>query len=172
MQIAIYIISAFLTNIAFSVITAVLVTFGFEKSGEDPGSPGIMLISLMCICGILSIVTAAIMVDTKAKYQKEFPAKFSLLIFLFTYFPFHIIGQYFSGIQLGFLADLFGILVVIMLYFSYMPFFHMTAQGLINVNEFVNRQAIAGNWYPKFIFLASLGMLVLFSAWFINRILF
>lgn len=172
MQIVFYIISAFLTNIAFSVATAILVTFGFDKLGEDPGSPGIMLIGLICICGILSLVTAAIMIDAKAKYQKEFPAKFSVLIFLFTYFPFHIYGLYFSGVQLGFLAAPLGILLVIMLFFSYIPFFHMTAQSLINTNEFVNRQATAGNWYPKFIFLAFLGMLVLFSGWFINRILF
>jgi hypothetical protein len=172
MQIALYFISAFLTNIAFSVATAVLVTFGFDKLGEDPGSPGIMLIGLICICGLLSLITAAIMVDAKTKYQKEFPAKVSMIIFLFTYFPFHIYGLYFSSVQLGFLAAPLGILLVIMLYFSYIPFFHMTAQSLINTNEFVNRQATTGNWYPKFIFLAFLGMLVLFSGWFINRILF
>ncbi len=172
MEIAIYIISSFLTNIIFSVATSILIVFGIEKTGEDPGTPGIMLISLLCINGILSIVTAATMVSAKAKYKKEFSAKFSALIFLLTYFPFHVFGIYFLDVQLGFLEAPLAILTVLMLYFSYVPFFHMTAQGLINTNEFVNRQAIVGNWYPKFIFLAFLGMLVLFSGWFINRILF
>jgi len=95
MEIAIYIISSFITNVIFSVATSILIVFGIEKTGEDPGTPGIMLISLLCINGILSIVTAATMGSAKAKYKKEFPAKFSALIFLLTYFPFHVFGIFF-----------------------------------------------------------------------------
>lgn len=169
MHIAIYIISALLTNFVFSVVTSMLIVFGIEKTGGDPGTPGIMLFSLLCINGILSIVTAGIMGIAKAKHQKEFPAKFSALIFLFTYFPFHIIGFYFSDEQLGFLAAPLASLTVIMLFFSYIPFFHMTAQGLINLNEFVKRQELAGNRYPKVIVLASLGAVIVFVGWLILK---
>jgi hypothetical protein len=169
MQIAIYIISALLTDYVFSVMTAILITAGFDKMGSDPGSPGIMLVSLLCINGMLSIVTAVIMGIAKAKHQKEFPAKFSALIFLLTYFPFHIIGLYFSDVQLGFLEAPLGILLVVMLFFSYIPFFHMTAQGLINLNEFVKRQESAGNRHVKLIVLASLGAIVLFAGWLIFK---
>jgi len=169
MQIAIYIISALLTNYVFSVATSLLIVFGIENTGGDPGSPGIMLFSLLCINGILSIVTAGIMGSAKAKYKKEFPAKYSALIFLFTYFPFHIIGIYFSDEQLGALAAPLATLTVIMLFFSYIPFFHMTAQGLINLNEFVKRQELAGNRHVKFIVLASLSAIILFAGWLIFK---
>ena len=169
MQIAIYIISALLTNYVFSVATSLLIVFGIENTGGDPGSPGIMLVSLLCINGMLSIATATTMGTAKAKYQKEFPAKYSTIIFLFTYFPFHIIGIYFPDVQFGFLEAPLGILVVVMLFFSYIPFFHMTAQGLINLNEFVKRQELAGNQHVKFIVLASLGAIVLFVGWLIFK---
>jgi len=169
MQIAIYIISALLTNITFSVVTSMLIVFGIEKTGGDPGAPIIMLVSLLCICGILSMPTAVAMGILKAKYQKEFPAKFSALIFLFTYFPFHIIGIYFPDVHLGFLEVPLGILFVIMLFLSYIPFFHMTSQGFINLIEFVKRQELAGNWHVKFIVLASIGAIVLITGWLIFK---
>ena len=169
MQIAIYIISALLTNYVFSVATSLLIVFDIEKSGDDPGSPGIILFVLMFICGILSIVTATIMGIAKAKYQKEFPAKFSALIFVFTYFPVHIIGLYFSDKQLGSLSIPLWDWAGNMMFFSYIPFFHMTAQGFINLNEFVKRQELAGNRHVKFIVLASLSAIVLFAGWIIFK---
>jgi hypothetical protein len=169
MRIAIYIISALLTNYVFSLVTSILITAGFDKMGSDPGSPGIMLFSLLCICGILSIVTAVIMGIGKAKYHKEFPAKFSVLIFLFTYFPPHIIGFYVPDEKLGFLAAPLGILLAIMLFFSYIPFFHMTAQGLVNLYEFVKRQELAGNRYLKFYVLAGIGGIVLLTGWWMTK---
>ena len=169
MQTAIYIISALLTDFVFSVVTSMLIVFGIEKTGGDPGAPIIMLVVLLCICGVLSVATATAMGIAKTKHQKEFPAKFSALIFLFTYFPFHIIGFYFPDEQLGFLATPLAILTVIMLFFSYIPFFHLTAQLLINLNEFVKRQELAGNRYPKFIVLASLGTIILFVGWLIFK---
>jgi hypothetical protein len=169
MQIAIYIISALLTGFIFSIVTSLLIVSGIEKTGGDPGSPGIMLFVLMFICGILSIATATGMGIAKDKYQKEFPAKFSALIFLFTYFPFHIIGFYFSDEQIGALATPLAILTVIMLFFSYIPFFHMAAQGLIDLNEFVKRQELGGNRHTKFIVLAFLCAIVLFVGWLIFK---
>jgi len=169
MQIAIYIISALLTDYVFSVVTSILITAGFDKMGSDPGSPAIMLVSLLCLNGILSIVTAVIMRIAKEKYQKEFPAKLSVPIFLFTYFPFHIIGLYSSDEQLGFLAAPLAMLTVSMLFFSYIPFFHMTAQGLTNLNEFVKRQELAGNRHSKYFVMASLGAIVLFVGWLIFK---
>lgn len=139
MRTAIYIISALLANYVFSLATSIFIMAGFDKMGVDPGSPGIMLFSLLCINGILSIVTATIMGIGKAKYQREFPAKFSGLIFLFTYFPFHIIGLYVPDEKLGFLEAPLGNLLAIMLFFSYIPFYHMTAQGLVNLYEFVKK---------------------------------
>lgn len=169
MQIVIYIISALLTNYVFSLATSILVTAGFDKMGSDIGSPGIMLFSLMCINGILGIVTATIMGIGKAKYHKEFPAKFSALIFLFTYFPFHIIGLYVPDEKLGFLAAPLGALLGIMLFFSYIPFFHMTAQGLVNLYEFVKRQELAGNRKVKFYVLAGIVGVVLLTGWWMNK---
>ena len=96
MQISTYIISALLTNVVFSFATGFLILSSIINAGDDPGSPGILFFDLMFMCGILSIVTATIMGIAKAKYQKEFPAKFSALIFVFTYFPIHIIELYFS----------------------------------------------------------------------------
>ncbi|MEW5870732.1 MAG: hypothetical protein AB1894_15775 [Chloroflexota bacterium] len=170
MRIAIYIISALLTNYVFSLVTTLLVVAGIEKMGSDPGSPGIMLFSLLCICGILSIATATIMGIGKAKYHKEFPAKFSALIFLFTYFPAHIIGLYVPyDEKLDFLAAPLGGLLAIMMLFSYIPFFHMTAQGLVNLYEFVKRQELAGNRYAKFFVLAGIGGIVLLTGWLMSR---
>jgi hypothetical protein len=169
MRIAIYIISALLTNYVFSFATTLLITAGFDKMGSDPGSPGILLFSLMCICGIFSIVTVTIMEIGKAKYRKEFSAKFSALIFLFTYFPTHIIGLFIPDIQLGFLSAPIGILLAIMLFFSYIPLFHMTAQGLVNLNEFVKRQELAGNRYPKYFVPAFLVVIVLFIGWLMSK---
>ena len=165
MQISTYIISALLTNFVFSVATFFFIFSAIEKAGDDLGPPGILLFVLMFICAILSIVTATIMAIAKAKYQKEFPAKFSALIFLFTYFPVHIIGFYFSDKQAGSLADFSAN----MMFFSYIPFFHMTTQGLINLNEFVKRQELAGNRYPKFFVLASFGAIILFVCWLIYK---
>lgn len=165
MRIVIYIISALLTNYVFSLATSILVTAGFDKMGGDIGSPGIMLFSLLCINGILSIVTATIMGVAKAKYHKEFPAKLSALIFLFMYFPIHIIGLYFPDEQLSFLAAPLGNLFGAMQFFSYIPFFHMTAQGLINLYEFVKKKELAGNRYVKFYVLAGIAGIVLLTGW-------
>jgi hypothetical protein len=165
MEIVIYILSAILTNYVFSLATSILVTAGYDKMGVDIGSPGIMLFSLLCINGILGIVTATIMGFGKAKYHKEFPAKFSALIFLFTYFPLHIIGLNIPDEQLGFLAAPLGNLFGAMQFFSYIPFFHMTAQGLINLYEFVKKKELAGNRYVKFYVLAGIGGIVLLTGW-------
>jgi hypothetical protein len=169
MRIAIYIIAAILTNYGFSYATSILVMAGFEKMGSDPGSPGIMLFSLMCICGVFSLVTAAIMEIGKAKYHIEFPAKFSALIFILTYFPFHIMGLYIPDEKLGSLAGPLGILFSISLFFSYIPLFQMTSQGLINLNEFLKRQVVAGNRHSKFFVLAFLGVIVLLLGWLIFK---
>lgn len=169
MLIVIYFISAILTGFVFSVVTTMLIVFGIEQTGGDPGAPIIMLIGMMFYTGILGIVTAIAMATAKAKYNKEFPAKFSVIIFLIMYVPFHIIGFYFPDEQLGPLAAPLGILTVILLFFSYIPFFHMTAQGLINLNEFVKRQELAGNRHAKFIVLAFLGAIVLFVGWLIFK---
>src|SRR5215216_2416046 len=167
MQISTYIISALLTNFVFSVATSFFIFSTIEKAGDDPGSPCILLFVLMFICGILSIVTSIIMGIAKAKYQKEFPAKFSALIFVFTYFPIHIIGLYFSDKQPGSISIPLMDWSRNMMFFSYIPFFHMTTQGLINLNEFVKRQELAGNRHAKFIVLAFLGAIVLFVGWLI-----
>ena len=169
MLIIIYFVSALLTDFVFSVVTTMLIVFGIEQTGGDPGAPIIMLIGMMFYTGILGIVTAIAMATAKAKYNKEFPAKFSVIIFLIMYVPFHIIGFYFPDEQLGPLAAPLGILTVILLFFSYIPFFHMTAQGLINLNEFVKRQELAGNRHAKFIVLAFLGAIVLFVGWLIFK---
>jgi len=160
MQISTYIISALLTNFVFSVATFFYIFSTIEKSGDHVDSPGILLFVPMFICGILSIVTATIMGIAKAKFQKEFPAKFSALIFVFTYFPFYIIELYFSDLS----TPLFY-----MMLFSYIPFFHMTTQGLINLNEFVKRQELAGNRYPKFFVWVSFGAIILFVCWLIYK---
>ena len=169
MQISTYIISALLTNYVFSVATSILILSSIIKAGDDPGSPGILVFDLMFFCGILSIVTATIMGIAKAKYQKEFPAKFSALIFVFTYFPVHIIDLYFSDKQLDSLSIPLWDWAGNMMFFSYIPFFHMTTQGLINLNEFVKRQELAGNRYPKFFVLASFGAIILFVCWLIYK---
>ncbi len=136
MLFTIYFISALITGFLFSFVTSLLFVIGIEQTGGDPGTPAIMLVSFMCICGVLSIITAAAMGVVKTKYQKEFPARFSAIIFLFMYLPFHIIGIYFTDGQLDFLA----IPSSIMLFFSYVPFFHMTAQALTNVYEFFEKK--------------------------------
>ena len=169
MQITPYLISALLTNFVFSVATFFFIFSAIEKAGHDSGSPGILLFVLMFICGILSIVTATIMGIAKVKFQKEFPAKFSALIFVFTYFPVHIIELYFSDEQLGSLAIPLWDWAGNMMFFSYIPFFHMTTQGLINLNEFVKRQELAGNRSPKFFVLASFGAIFLFVGWLICK---
>lgn len=163
MRIFIYLITALLTNYMFSVATSILIIAGYDKMGVDPGSPGIMLFSLLCINGILGIVTATIMGIAKAKYHKEFPAKFSALIFLLTYFPFHIIGLYFPEEQLGFMTAPLGSLLAILVFFSYIPFFHMAAQGLTNLYEFVKRRELAGNRKVKFYVLAGIAGIVLLT---------
>ena len=169
MQIPTYIISAVLTNFVFSVATFFFIFSAIEKSGDTVDSPGILLFVLVFFCGILSIVTATIMGIAKAKFQKEFPAKFSALIFVFTYFPIHIIELYFSDKQLDSLAIPLWDWAVYMMFFSYIPFFHMTTQGLINLDEFVKRQELAGNRYPKFFVQASFGAIILFVGWLICK---
>lgn len=136
MLIVIYIISALLTGFVFSFFTTLLIVFGIEQTSGDPGAPIIMLIGMLCYCGILSIITAAVMATAKTKYKKEFPAKFSIILFLFMYTPFHIIGIYFTDGQLDFLV----IPSVIILILSYVPFFHITAQALTNVYEFFKKR--------------------------------
>jgi hypothetical protein len=133
-----YLVSAILTGFVFSFITSMLLVFGIEQTGGDLGTPTIMFVGFMCSSGILSIITALIMSGVKAKYQKEFPTKFSVIIFLVMYLPFHINGIYFSERQLDFLSTPFAI----MLFLSYVPFFHMTAQSLINVVKFFRRRKI------------------------------
>ena len=168
MQISTYIISALLSNFVFSVATFFFIFSYMVKAGVD-GSPGILLFVLMFNCAILSIVTATIMGIAKAKYQKEFPAKFSALIFVFTYFPIHIIELYVSDKQLDSLSIPLWDWAGNMMFFSYIPFFHMATQGLINLNEFVKRQELAGNRYPKFFVLASFGAIILFVCWLIYK---
>src|SRR4030095_8208289 len=74
-------------------------------------------------------------------------------------------GLYFPDERLEFLE----IPLVVMLFFSYIPFFHMTAQGLVNLSRFVTKQELAGNRYPKLFVLASLGAIVLFTGWLIFK---
>jgi hypothetical protein len=169
MQIIIYIVSALITNYLFSAMTIGLVVFGIEKVGGDPGSPGIMLVSLLCINIILSIITATAMGVAKGKYNKEFPAKYSALIFLFTYIPFHIVGIYFPEEKIGVLAIPLAIICVIMLYFSYIPFMHMCTQGLTNLYEFVKKQEKAGNRYVKYVVSVSLISIIILSGWLIFK---
>lgn len=135
----IYVISALMTNWIFSTLTVGAIVFGIEKTGGNPGSPGIPLVIFLFINGILSIITAIIMGIAKV-YKKEFPAKFSMLVFIFTYFPFHIIGLYIPDKLLGSLASSIASLTAYMLLFSYIPFFHMTAQGLINTYEYIKKR--------------------------------
>lgn len=131
-----------------------------------------MLFGLLCIYGLIGVLIAAAMEIAKVKYQKVFPAKFSALIFLFTYFPNPIIGSLFTDAQLGSLAAPLGIVTSIMQFLSYIPFFHMTAQGLFNLNKLVERQEVAGNRYLKFLLLALLGAINLYVVWRIYVIFF
>lgn len=135
----IYIVSALLTNWIFSTITAGAIVVGIEKTGGDVGSPGILLVVFLFINGILSIITAIIMGVAKV-YKKEFPVKFSILVFIFTYFPIHIFEFYIPDKILGSLASPIATFTGYMLIFSYIPFFHMTAQGLINMYEFIKKR--------------------------------
>jgi len=168
MRIGIYFISALLTSYVFSYVTCILAVMSFEKAGDDPGSPGILLFGLRCLYGILSLVAMAVMEVRARRHKKEFPVKFSALIFLFTYFPIHIIGICFSPDKL--LGPLEGPVMTvtgIMMDFSYMPFFHMTTQGFINLWGFAKRQELVGNRYPKFFVLAFFGAIVLLVGWLI-----
>lgn len=135
---AIYFFAAILTGFLYSVVTSMLIVFGIERTGGDPGTPAIMFIVLMLICGILSIITALLMSGVKWKFQKEFPAKFSAIIFLVMYLPVHIIEYYFPEGQLDFLVKT----SVGMLFLSYIPLFHMAAQTFINVYEYFNTRYI------------------------------
>jgi uncharacterized membrane protein len=136
---AIYVISALTTNWIFSTITAALIVFGIEKAGGDVGAPAIVLVVFLFINGILSIIISIIMGIAKA-HKKEFPAKFSALVFIFTYLPFHILGLYVPDEILGSLASPVAGLSVYMLFFSFVPFFHMVSQGLINMYEFIKKR--------------------------------
>ena len=131
-----YIISALIGSFSFSIVTSILIVFGIEQMGEDPGAPAIMLVGFIFICGILSVVTWAIMDIMKTKFQKEFPAKVSAGIFLFMYLPFHIIGLFFTDGQYDFLA----IPTTIMLFLSYVPFFHLVAQSLTNLDKLFRKR--------------------------------
>ena len=135
----IYVIAALLTNWLFSALTAGAIVVGIEKMGGDVGAPAILLVVFLFINGILSIITAIIMGIAKV-YKREFPAKFSILVFVFTYFPFHVIGLYMPDKLLGSLASPITSLTVYMLLFSYIPFFHMTAQGLTNMYEYIKKR--------------------------------
>ena len=132
MEFTIYFFTTVVMGFLFSFVTSMLLVFGIEQTGGDPGTPAIMLVSLMCICGILSVITASIMSWVKAKYKKEFPAKYSVLIFIVMYLPFHIIGIYFPDAQ----SEILAIIITFMLFLSFVPLFHATAQALINVYEF------------------------------------
>jgi len=132
----IYFFTAIVTGFLFSFITSMLLVFGIEQTGGDPGTPAIMLVSFMCICGVLSIISTSTMSRIEAKYHKEFSVKFSFIIFLMMYLPFHIIGFYFTEGQLDFLV----IPSTVMLFLSYVPLFHMTSQGFINIYEFFKKR--------------------------------
>ena len=136
MLFTIYFVSALITGFLFSFVTSMLMVFGIERTGGDPGTPAIMLVSLMCVCVILSIITASIMGVAKEKYKKEFSAKFSAILFLLMYFPIHIVEFYFPDGQSDFLAAT----LAIMLFLSYIPLFHMVAQALTNLYEFFEKR--------------------------------
>lgn len=141
----IYVVSALSTNWIFSTITAGAIVVGIEKTGGDVGSPGILLVVFLFINGTLSIITAITMAIAKI-YEKEFPAKFSILVFIFTYFPIHIFEFYIPDKILGSLASPIASLNGYMLIFSYVPFFHLTAQGLINMYEYImNKKTFSQN---------------------------
>lgn len=156
MRALIYVISAFLTGYVYSMAMTLLVVAGIEKLGSDPGSPGIMLFSLFCICGVASPVIASLMEVAKKKYQKAFPVKFSIPIFLLTFFPMHIFGLWFPDVQFGILEVPLATLFSIMSFFSYVPLYHLTAQGFINIHEFVYQQQKNGNRIPKYLVWASI----------------
>ncbi len=139
MLFAIYLISALIDGFLFSVVTSMLIVTGIEKTGGDAGTPALMLIALMFICGLLSLYTASIMSWERNEQKKRIPVIVSAITFLALYLPFHIIGLYFSYGKLDFLAIPF----MIMMFSSYIPFFRMTAQTLINVYEFFERKANA-----------------------------
>lgn len=135
MEIAVYPISSLLTGILFSFVTSMLIVFGIEHTGGDPGSPAIMLVGLICITGILSLITSIIIITAETKSQKEFPIRSSAIIFLCMYLPFHIIGIYFPLASFEFLA----IPLTIMMFLSYIPLFHVVTKSLIHTYEFVKR---------------------------------
>jgi hypothetical protein len=132
---AIHIVSTISACFLFSFVTALLIVFGIEENGGDPGAPIIMLISLLVICGLLSFLTASAMAVAKLIYRKEFPVTLSSVIFPFMYLPFHILGFYFPDRELDFLASS----SIVLLFFSFVPFYHAISQIFINIYEFLKK---------------------------------
>ena len=89
MQIAGDIISAMLANSEITVVTSMLIVFGIEKTGGDPGAPIIMRVSLLCICGIRQLLRLRQQWELRSlNITKSFRQNRRVLIFLFTVFPF------------------------------------------------------------------------------------
>ncbi len=136
MSVLIRIVSIALSSFLYSFITSLLIMFGIEESGGDPGTPAIMLVGFLIICMFLGILTASIMSNAKEKRNKAFPVKISLPAFITMYAFGHIFAIYFPTV--AFLGNLSAIL----LFVSYVPFYHVFSQSLLNGYAFIKERRL------------------------------
>lgn len=138
MRTAIYIISALICTVIYSYATALLLVYGIERMGSDPGSPAILLFGLICTSAIFSMITALIMESSRRKSQRTLPVKISAIIFPIMYFPFHVIGIFFPSLGtngMDKIQESAATLLVMMMFFSFMPFYHVIAQVQLTIYE-------------------------------------
>ena len=130
----ILLVSAVVTSVGFSGVTAILVMYGIEEQGGDPGAPGLMFVALLMLCGFLNILTAIVMYSAREDHQKTFSATRSMLLFVVMYVPLHLAGWFSIS-----LPEVLELVFTLLLFASSVALFHAVAQSGIHLYEFFQK---------------------------------
>ncbi len=157
-----YIVSAIFTDLVFSVITVFLITYSPDNVDQERGAIGVLMI-FMCTCGMLSTVPFAIMELVDANFHRRLPVKYSLVVFLLTYFPALAIGMFSNELHIPTTDSPAYLIAFIMLLLSYMAFFHISAESLMKLVNFPEWSEVCTKIHPRFLYTAAwtLGIVIL-----------
>ncbi len=157
-----YIVSAILSDLVFSVITVFLMTYGPNNGDQERGAIGSLMIFL-CSCGLLTIVPFAIMELVDTNFHRRLPVKYSLAVFLLTYFPALAIGIFSNELHIQTTGSPAYLIMFLMLILSYVAFFHISAESLLKLDRFTGWSEVFPKIQPRFLHMAAwtLGIVIL-----------
>jgi hypothetical protein len=160
-----YIISALVIDLVFSVFTVFLLSYGYQPGISEPGDTVGAFLIFICCCGWLSFVPLTAMEIGESKYHRRLPAKYSGLVFLLTYLPALVIGgPYANDLHIRTVDSPAYLIVFLLLTLSYMALFHAVAQTIKNYDAGTKRLELPSNRYLRslvFLSFSIVGIIII-----------